>query len=94
MDYYATKSTELENTIAQQTAKKNKTATLADKIQEQINEEAKKNISTAGRLTLQLNAAMPVKAEFTISYIARNAYWMPFYDLRADNTQLAIKDIL
>jgi hypothetical protein len=91
MDYYATKSTELENIIAQQTAKKNKAAMLADKIQEQINEEAKKNISTSGRLTLQLNAAMPIKAEFTISYIARNAYWIPFYDLRADNTQLPLK---
>jgi hypothetical protein len=91
MDYYATKSTELENIIAQQTAKKNKAAILADKIQEQINEETKKNISTAGRLTLQLNAAMPMKAEFTISYIARNAYWIPFYDLRTDNTQLPLK---
>ena len=91
MDYYAAKSIELENTIAQQTDKKNKTAELANKIEEQIKEEEKKNISTAGRLTLQLNAAMPVKADFTISYIARNAYWTPFYDLRADNTQLPLK---
>ncbi len=91
MDYYAMKSTELENIIAQQTVKENKATALADKIQAQINEEAKKNISTAGRLTLQLNAAMPGKADFTISYIARNAYWIPFYDLRADNTQLPLK---
>lgn len=34
---------------------------------------------------------MPVKADFTISYIARNAYWTPFYDLRADNIQLPLK---
>ncbi len=91
MDYYAAKSTELENTIAQQTEKKNKATELANKISEQIKEEEKKNISTAGRLTLQLNAAVPVKADFTISYIARNAYWTPFYDLRADNTQLPLK---
>jgi hypothetical protein len=91
MDYYAAKSTELENTIAQQTEKKNKATELANKITEQIKEEEKKNISTAGRLTLRLNAAMSVKADFTISYIARNAYWTPFYDLRADNTQLPLK---
>lgn len=34
---------------------------------------------------------MPVKADFTISYIARNAYWTPFYDLRADNIKLPLK---
>lgn len=91
MDYYASKSTELENTIALQTEKKNKAAELINKIQEQVKEEEKKNTSTAGRLTLQLNAAIPVKADFTISYIAHNAYWAPFYDLRADNIQLPLK---
>ena len=91
MDYYQTKSTELQNTIAQLTEKKNKTAILANKIREQINEEDKKNVSTAGRLTLELNAAIPLKADFTISYIARNAYWQPFYDLRADNIKLPLK---
>lgn len=91
MNYYQTKSNELQNTIAQQTEKKNKNADLAEKIKEQITEEEKKNISTAGRLTLQLNAAMPLKADFTISYIARNAYWIPFYDLRADNIKLPLK---
>jgi hypothetical protein len=91
MDYYQTKSAELQNVIALQTEKKNKTASLAEKIKEQITEEDKKNTSTAGRLTLQLSAAMPVKADFTISYIARNAYWIPFYDLRADNIKLPLK---
>jgi hypothetical protein len=91
MDYYDSKSTELQNTIAQLTEKKNKSIVLADKIKEQINEEDKKNISTAGRLTLELNAAMPLKADFIISYIARFAYCQPFYDMRADNIQLPLK---
>ncbi len=91
MEYYQTKSTELQNTVAQLTEKKNKTTILADKIRQQINEEDKNNVSTAGRLTLELNAAMPLQADFTISYIARNAYWLPFYDLRADNIQLPLK---
>lgn len=42
MDYYATKSTELENIIAQQTEKKNKATELANKIKEQIHEEEKR----------------------------------------------------
>jgi hypothetical protein len=41
---------------------------LAEKIKEQIAEEEKKNISTAGRLTLQLNSTMPVKADFPFNY--------------------------
>lgn len=91
MDYYAAKSSELENAVLQQTNKKQKLSGLAGKIQDEIDEESKKNISTAGRLTLQLNAAMPLKADFTISYIAPNAYWQPYYDLRADNIRLPLK---
>lgn len=91
MDYYAAKSTELENTILLQTNRKNKLTELTNKIQDELDEESKKNVSTAGRLTLQLNAAMPVKADFTISYIAPNAYWTPYYDLRADNIKLPLK---
>jgi hypothetical protein len=91
MDYYYSKSTELQNTIAALTEKKNKAIVLIDKIKDQIDEENKKNINTAGRLTLELNAAMPVKADFVVSYIARNAYWQPFYDMRADNIQLPLK---
>ena len=91
MDYYQTKSIELQASIALLTEKKNKATIIAGKIKEQIEEEAKKNISTAGRLILELNAAMPLKADLTISYIARNAYWIPFYDLRAENIQLPLK---
>jgi len=91
MDYYQTKSIELQASITLLTEKKNKATIIAGKIKEQIEEEAKKNISTAGRLILELNAAMPLKADLTISYIARNAYWIPFYDLRAENIQLPLK---
>ncbi len=91
MDYYAAKWTELQNTLAQQTERRTKTVALANKLDSQIKEEQKKNTSTAGRLTLQLNAAMATKAEFTISYIARNAYWTPYYDVRADNILQPLK---
>lgn len=91
MDYYQIKSLELQTTVAQLLEKKKKATELADKIQKQIDEEQKKNISTAGRLTLQITAALPAKAEFTISYIARNAYWIPFYDVRVENIKDPVK---
>lgn len=91
MDYYQAKSLELQNNVAQLTEKKKKATELAGKIQKQITEEQKKNVSTAGRLTLQINAAIATKADFGISYIARNAYWTPFYDVRVENTKSAAK---
>lgn len=91
MNYYQVKLTELQNAIAGLTEKKNNAIVLADKIKQQIDEEDKKNMSTAGRLTLEINAAMPLKADFVITYIAPNAYWQPFYDMRADNIQLPLK---
>lgn len=91
MDYYQTKSLELQGNVALMLEKKKKAAEQADKIQKQIDEEQKKNVSTAGRLTLQVSAAMATKAEFTISYIARNAYWTPFYDVRVENIKNPVK---
>lgn len=91
MDYYQTKSLELQNTVAQLLDRKNKFTELVAKLQQQIAEEQKKNVSNAGRITLRLYAAMNTKADFEISYIARNAYWMPFYDIRSENCKSPLK---
>lgn len=85
MDYYKTKSLELQNDLQQQNNRLKKLNTLHERIENQIEEEQKKNNKTFGRLTLRLNAAMEGKSDFTISYIAKNAYWTPYYDVRVDN---------
>lgn len=91
MDYYQTKSLELQNSVAQLLDKRNKLSELVVKVQQQISEEQKKNVSNSGKLTLRLYAAITTKADFEISYIARNAYWTPFYDIRADNIKSPLK---
>jgi len=91
MEYYQTKLFELQNDILQLTDKKKKENELIAKLQNQIAEEQKKNISSAGRLTLQLSVAVAGKADFTVSYIARNAYWAPFYDVRVENIKTPMK---
>lgn len=93
IDYYKSKSTELQNEIQQLNDKKAKLLLVTDNINRQITEEQKKNISTAGRLTLQLSAAVAGKAEFTVTYIASNAYWTPYYDIRIENTKSPVKMI-
>jgi TonB-dependent SusC/RagA subfamily outer membrane receptor len=91
MDYYKIKSLELQTDLQQLNAKKKKLDGLATKIREQITEEEKKNISTSGRITLTLSAATEGKYDFTISYIATNAYWTPYYDVRVDDINSPLK---
>ncbi|MDE3235761.1 MAG: mucoidy inhibitor MuiA family protein [Bacteroidota bacterium] len=84
VDYYKSKSLELQNDIQLLTEKKNKLELYYDKIKKQLEGEQKKNAITGGRLILQLNAAMPGRFDFTLSYIATHAYWIPLYDIKAD----------
>jgi TonB-dependent SusC/RagA subfamily outer membrane receptor len=82
MDYYKTKSLELQNELAGLGEKQKKVLKQMEKIKNQIAEEEKKNQKSGGLLHLQLSAATDTKADFTISYISQNAYWTPYYDIR------------
>ncbi|MBC7536209.1 MAG: mucoidy inhibitor MuiA family protein [Ferruginibacter sp.] len=84
MDYYKTKSNELQNELSLLNNKKNKLQTQVQKLNNQAAEEEKKNIKSGGRIILQLSAALPGEQEFTISYITQNAYWTPYYDIKAE----------
>ncbi|NOT92927.1 DUF4140 domain-containing protein [Ferruginibacter sp.] len=78
MDYYKLKSAELQMELAQLKQKKDKLTLLAQKINNQINEEEKKNSKSGGSLVLQLNCAIAGKYDFVITYITNNAYWNAF----------------
>lgn len=93
MDYYKVKSGELQTEIAQLKDKQKKLNELTGKIQNQIEEEENKNVTTAGKLILQLSVATAGKFDFNISYIAKNAYWTPFYDVRVENIKSPLKVI-
>ncbi|MBC7422912.1 MAG: mucoidy inhibitor MuiA family protein, partial [Ferruginibacter sp.] len=91
MDYYKTKSIELQNELAALNAKQARFTTQLQKLAEQIEEEQNKNTKSTGKLILQLNCAIAGKYDFTISYISQNAYWTPFYDLRAASITAPLK---
>lgn len=91
MDYYKIKSSELQNELSALKLKKQKQQTLIQKLSAQMQEEQKKNTKSAGRVILQLNAALSADSEFTISYITPNAYWTPYYDLKVENVQRPIQ---
>ena len=93
MEYYKIKSTELQNELTSLNQKQIKLRKQLEKLNEQIAEEQKKNTRSSGKLILQLNCAVVGKYDFTISYITQNAYWVPFYDLRAENITAPLKII-
>ncbi|MFT3980114.1 MAG: DUF4139 domain-containing protein [Ferruginibacter sp.] len=93
MDYYKLKSSELQNELSALRLKKTKQNEQLNKLNLQLKEEQLKNTKSAGRIILQLSAALNVNSEFTISYLTGNAYWTPYYDLKADNIKSPLKVI-
>jgi hypothetical protein len=91
MEYYKAKSFELQNELITLNQKEKKLIELVEKLNSQVAEEQKKNTKSAGKLILQLNCAVAGKYDFNISYITQNAYWTPFYDLRAESITAPLK---
>ena len=55
-------------------------------IDKQINElNGRKNDEATGIIVVKLNAAAATNCSFEISYVVRNASWIPAYDIRVNN---------
>jgi TonB-dependent SusC/RagA subfamily outer membrane receptor len=85
MEYYKTKTLELQNEISRYREKEKKLQTISAKISQQITEEEQKNSKTIGKLLLQLYCPVAGQYDFTISYVTPAASWKPTYDLRVEN---------
>lgn len=85
MEYYKTKTLELQNEISRYKEKEKKLQATANKINQQITEEEQKNSKTIGKLLLQLYCPVAGQYDFTISYVTPAASWKPTYDLRVEN---------
>jgi TonB-dependent SusC/RagA subfamily outer membrane receptor len=85
VEYYKTKTLELQSEISRYKEKEKKLLAISTKISQQIIEEEQKNSKTIGKLLLQLYSAVAGQYEFTISYVTPAASWKPTYDLRVEN---------
>ncbi len=85
MEYYKTKTLELQNEISRYKEKEKKLQAVTTKINQQIKEEEQKNYKTIGKLMLQLNCPIAGQYDFNISYVTPSAGWNPTYDLRVEN---------
>ncbi|HEU4472410.1 MAG TPA: mucoidy inhibitor MuiA family protein, partial [Flavisolibacter sp.] len=91
VDYYRSKSAELQTELALQKDRQKKLAAGLQKINNQIREEERKNTRKAGVLKLQLSAAAAGRYDIGISYITPNAWWTPAYDIRVDDIKNPVK---
>lgn len=85
MDYYKSKTLEIEGEMAIAKEKEKATLDQLSRFQMQINEEQSKNTRTIGKLQIQVMAAVAGTYNFTVTYVTPSAFWNPAYDIRVDN---------
>jgi len=85
MDYYKTKTLEVQNELSQYRDRENKLHESLEKIKLQVEEEEQKNNQKGGKLLLQLLNPVAGTFDLTISYMTSRAYWNPYYDIRVEN---------
>jgi TonB-dependent SusC/RagA subfamily outer membrane receptor len=85
MEYYKTKTLELQSEISQFKEKEKKIFESIGRLHAQVAEEEQKNNKSAGKLLLQLLNPTAGTYNFTVSYITQKAFWNPYYDMRIES---------
>lgn len=85
VDYYATKRTDLLNSVDLLRKKEDVLKKTIDKLTARIEvSTAEKEKISDGKIILQLMSPVAQKADFSVSYISNSATWHPFYELRSE----------
>ena len=91
MDYYKTKSLELQNTQSVNKKKKDDYSAAATRLKRQLSQESLKNNKSVGVLKLNLSSPIAASCALTISYYTAAASWVPYYDINIVSTDKPIK---
>lgn len=91
MDYYKTKSAELQTVQAANLKKKNEYTLAMNRINSQLGQESLKNNKSTGLLKLNLSSPAITNCTFTVSYYTSAAGWMPYYDINIASIDKPIK---
>jgi uncharacterized protein (TIGR02231 family) len=87
VDYYKVKRNELNTAYNTLTEKEQKLNELLQKLNTRLTTNTQKEEKASqGKLILQVMAETAGSVPFDITYLTQGANWVPFYDLRADNT--------
>ncbi|MDR1332397.1 MAG: DUF4139 domain-containing protein [Tannerella sp.] len=93
MDYFRTKSVELESASVENRKKRATLEAEIKRLEAQLNDESARNSRTAGVLKILLNAPVALNSDFTVSYFTPAAGWTPCYDIIVESTARPIKII-
>ena len=91
MDYFATKSSELEEQLR---ADKKEIESINEeiyKLSAQFQQLTRTNDKMSGVLKLNLAATKPTTSTVTISYFTKSAKWIPYYDVNVASTDKPIR---
>jgi uncharacterized protein (TIGR02231 family) len=93
MDYYQTKSLEIENRQVTNQNKKKKLETQINELNLRLRKESTKEYEKSGVLTIHCTASLATATTFTVSYYTPLAKWIPYYDINVQSTDRPIKII-
>jgi TonB-dependent SusC/RagA subfamily outer membrane receptor len=91
VDYYRSKTLELQKEMSQYREKETNLLDIISKLSLQIKEEEQKNTKTVGKLMLQLYCPAGGTYNFTVSYITPLASWYPSYDIKVESISKPVK---
>lgn len=89
--FFSTRMTEIKTQITALSKKQKKLQEQITRIQNQINSFNQKLNQPGGEIVLQVSSKANTNAVFHFSYLANEAGWNPFYDLRAENIKSPIQ---
>lgn len=90
MEYYRTKSADIEKILAEKNKKKTEITQTIQRLNDQLAQESLKNNKTSGILKLELTSPALAPSEITISYYTPSAAWVPYYDINIESTDKPI----
>jgi len=93
LDYYKSKSEELESEKVALNNRRNTLRAELQTLQNQYNQESVKGNKTSGVLRLNLSSPKDVNASFEVVYYTSNAGWEPYYDINITNTDKPVSII-
>lgn len=86
MDYYKSKSEQLESDRIALNKANSELRTSINRLQSQLNQETTKSTKTSGMLKLSVSAPLAGTSEFTVTYFTASAAWTPYYEVNIAST--------
>ncbi|WNY22975.1 hypothetical protein MmiHf6_02690 [Methanimicrococcus hongohii] len=91
LDFFKTKSIELENSIREDREEANQIREKIYDLSSQFNQESAKNTKASGILKLNLSAPADSDCDFIIRCFTNNAGWYPYHDINAASAESPVK---